>query len=226
MSTRNVLHSACRLSKRACPPDGSLIIYLASDSASKLEYGKDSTKRLAEERDEFGNYALHIFLSNASYSVAEKKVNDENDGNANAEYQIVKELVAAYPLSTSIANNDGIFPLRLAMNLGLRNTVALLVEKYPQAILMDPMLENIKVFIEVLICISMSSNACSGEEEGEAVNVDASDQSRLFSTMYFLVRSRPDVVSVGKLNLQQSTDQQAPGKPPSLFKRMIKFWKK
>jgi hypothetical protein len=65
-----------------------LIIYLASNSASKLEYGKDSAKRLADEPDETGNYALHIFLLNASYSAAEKKAKDKNDFNVNAECRI------------------------------------------------------------------------------------------------------------------------------------------
>ncbi|KAL3798620.1 hypothetical protein ACHAWO_014029 [Cyclotella atomus] len=49
--------------------------------------------------------------------------------------QIAKELVAANPLPTSIANDDGIFPLRLAMVIGLQSIVSLLVEKYPQAVL-------------------------------------------------------------------------------------------
>ncbi|KAL7509352.1 hypothetical protein ACHAXN_006360 [Cyclotella atomus] len=226
MSIPNVLHSACCLSKGSCPPDGSLIVYLASDAASKLEYGKDSTKRLADEPDETGNYALHIFLSNASYSIAEKKAKDESDDvNVNAEYQIVKELVAANPLSTSIANNDGIFPLRLAMDMGLRSVVSLLVEKYPQAVLIDPILENIKVFIEVLICISLPLNAQEHAEEGGEERVvtedDVSDQSKLLSTMYFLVRSRPDVVSVSKPISQQSLDRQAE-KSPSLFKRIAR----
>jgi hypothetical protein len=51
-----------------------------------------------------------------------------------------------------------------------------------------------------MICISLLSNAHEHDEEGEQERVATealTDQSKLLSTMYFFVRSRPDVVSVG-----------------------------
>jgi hypothetical protein len=243
MTVRNVLHSSCRLSKNSCPNDGSLILFLASPQASKLEYGKKSLKRLAEEQDDEGNYALHIFLSNESYGNTQKEVSVHNNGvnatnlgRSSVEYRIVKGLIEAHPSAIFTANNNGMLPLQLAIDTGLRNVVIpLLVQEYPQAVLMDSRLENIKMFTKMLGCISMAvkDRTCTESEDAmtetidENENVDASEQRKLFSTIYFLVRSRPDVVALGgAASLSNGVTKKQVDKQHNLFRRMVKFWKR
>jgi hypothetical protein len=243
MTVRNVLHSSCRLSKNSCLNDGSLILFLASPQASKLEYGKKSLKRLAEGQDDEGNYALHIFLSNESYGNTQKEVSVHNNGvnatnlgRSSVEYRIVKRLIEAHPSAIFTANNNGMLPLQLAIDTGLRNVIPLLVQEYPQAVLLDSRLENIKMFTKMLGCISMAlkdkitstaSEDAMTESINENENVDSSEQRKLFSTMYFLVRSRPDVVALGgAASLSNGVTKKQLDIQPNLFRRIVKFWKR
>jgi hypothetical protein len=229
---RNTLHSACHLSKSACPPDGSLILFLASEKASHLEYGKDSGMKLAEEKDELGNHALNIFVSNDSYASEDADAHDasrSSRANESVEYRIAKALLASHPSSISTPNNENNLPLKLAIQSGLRNVIALLVLEYPEAVLMDPSLENVKIFTEVLVSLfsSVQNGSNCNDEEG-TVDGDMAEESKLLSTMFYLIRSRPDVVALGGASsLAASSPQGKADRSPTLFRRVMKkLWKK
>ena len=238
ITPRNVLHSACRLSREICPHDGSLITFLASSRASRFEYGRSSAETLASDRDENGNYALHILLSNHSYASAttENPNTDERvakDTPVSSLYLVVRELISAFPSSVRIANNDDVLPLRLTMEVGCRNVVTMLVKEYPQAILMDSKLENIKVFVEVLICISQSmaeetTNGDGGAQDSPTSSNDVTvkTHAHLLTIMYFLVRSRPDVVALGgSVSSYEVLRNKQAKKTSSWFKRLVSIWK-
>ena len=157
--------------------------------------------KLPEEKDEVGNHALHIFLLNESYAnPMENGDGDDarrsNHSHQSVEYQIVKALIASHPSSISTPNDDCNLPLKLAMQSGLRNVIALLVVEYPEAVLMDPSLDNIKIFSEVLISISLSlKNRSSTNVNEEAVVAgEVPEESKMLSALFYLIRSRPDVV--------------------------------
>ncbi|KAL3798040.1 hypothetical protein HJC23_012331 [Cyclotella cryptica] len=230
ITPRNILHSACRLSKNACPSDGSLILFLASPQASLYEYGNESVTKMADEQDELGNYALHVFLSNESYAVpngdeVRGKVKDDADESTTStdcvECQIVGQLLASYPVAISTPNNAGSLPLKLAMNSGIRYVIAMLVDEYPEAVLLDPSLENSKVFIQLLGCMSLF--ATDGENNGVC------DRTIRLSTIYFFVRSRPDLVTLGG-SLLASSGLESTGsikdheKSTPLLKRWLRKW--
>lgn len=229
ITPHNILHSACRLRKQLCPQNGSLLLFIASSKASKYEYGKESTKKLAAEPDENGNCALHLFLSNESYNT-----NSEKDEmvrkeaklySSSQEYRIVKELIKVNPKTTSVANSNNVLPLRLAMDTGLRNVISLLVTEYPQAVFMDPKLDNIKVFAEILVCISCDSAERVANNETDNTGIgNKNEETTCLSTMFFLIKSRPDVVVYG---VSVSKLLQEPQPPPkkSMFAKMSRFWK-
>lgn len=241
ISPRNILHTACRLPRHLCPSDGSLLVFLSSPEASFLEYGNDSLAKLAEEQDEDGNYALHFLLSNESYA-ADAKVppqtkTDDVDANNRANdpsttqtadivSQIVLQLTASYPRAVSTPNNNGKLPLQLAMNHGIRNAISILVKEYPEAVLLDSTLENIKYYVYVLACITLpiskrddqeagrmkennnalQPNADHSSNENGIESMQRDDDLVSFTTLYDLLRSRPNVVSFGGAEfLKQNT---------------------
>ncbi|KAL7522727.1 hypothetical protein ACHAWX_007400 [Stephanocyclus meneghinianus] len=229
VTPRNILHSACRLSRNVCPSDGSLILFLISPKASIYEYGYDSEIKIADERDQLGNCALHIFLSNCSYVIpvdnkvrgVVKHVPDESASSIGyVECLIVRQLIVSKPLAISTPNNEGNLPLKLAMKSGMRNVVALLVMEYPQAVLCDLSLENIKLFIRLIGCLSLF--APDGANNGEG------DLTKRLSAMYFLMKSRPDVVALGGSLSVSSTaglNKNQLDKPTTpLIKRWLRKW--
>ena len=221
----NILHSVCQLRKDLCPQNGSLHLFLASSKASKYEYGKESTKELAAEQDGVGNYALHLFLSNESYVMHYEKdeivPKEAKPCSSSQEYRIVEKLIAVHPKITSIPNDNNVLPLRLAMDTGLRNVISLLVTEYPQAVLMDPRLDNIKLFSEILICISRNLAERITNNEPENRN----EETTCLNTMLFLIKSRPDVVVYGVSASKLVQEIQPPHKK-SMFTKMSRFWKR
>ena len=208
---------------------------MTSARAPRFEYGRRSTHALAADQDQHGNYALHILLSNQSYAstASDNQNTDEHvaEDVTTTLCLFVRELIAAYPPAVLVPNNDGVLPLRLAMKNGLRNVVALLVEEYPQAILKDSTLENMKVFTELLICISqfMEEKTMGGDSgaQSSSNSHEAAIKKRdhLLSVIFFLIRSRPDVVSLGGSASPNETLCNKQAQSPSWFKRVIGSWK-
>ena len=226
ITPRNLLHSACRLSRNVCPSDGSLILFLISPKASIYEYGNEGVIKMADERDQLGNYALHIFLSNCSYVIPVsnevrgqvKHVADESTSHIGCvECQIVRQLIASNPFAISTPNNEGNLPLKLAMKSGMGSAVALLVMGYPQAVLCDSSLENIKAFIRLIGCLSLF--ASDGANDGTC------DLTKLLSAVYFLVKSRPDVVALGG-SLSVSSRAESTGLNKNQLDKPTPFMKK
>jgi len=216
--TKNVLHSACRLPKSVCPSDGSLIKYLCTEDAWKLEgrsvYDRLPILCLATEKDDNGDLPLHLFLSNKTYpggrshSVDVASPANEDDIAAATERELIKALLDKNVLiSTPNSNNE--LPLHLAMRAGRRQAVGILVIKYPQAVLLDDDLDNNWLFMHVLSCISIPKKLCSSPELRDT-------ERKCLDTMFELVRARPDIVSLGGTNGEEDTNK----------KKKSKWWKK
>jgi len=124
-SRRNVLQMACLLPRDACPYNGLLISYLCSTNASTLEVQAISSRTLSTRRwersnvttnnggiptinmagevEEDGNYALHLFLLNKSYS----RVTDNSDTNNDNKLQRTTEVNILHALID--AHHDAIY---------------------------------------------------------------------------------------------------------------------
>ena len=214
---RNVLHSACLLPRHSCPSDGSLLTYLCSGDASKLEVearaGTDVPfDNLACEVDERGNHALHLFLSNESYARGGSNAETTtagDDGDATlrtAENEITVALLNAYRKAISIPDGNGDLPLRIAMKAGRRRAVPALLAEYPEAVFSDGSMLDIKFYVQVLGFISvpphdffLANDEFDGRDDGGSADDDVTErakiQRRCITTMFNLVRARPDVVS-------------------------------
>ena len=219
IAERNVLHSACLLPRHSCPSDGSLLTYLCSGDASKLEVkaraGTDVPfDILASEVDERGNHALHLFLSNESYCARggnAETTTAGDDGDATllrtAENKITGALLDGYRNAISIPNGNGDLPLRIAMKAGRRQAVPALLAEYPEAVFSDGSMLDIKFYVHVLGCISVPPHdffpvygEFDGRDDGGGADDDATKrakiiQRRCVTIMFNLVRARPDVVS-------------------------------
>ena len=203
---RNVLHSACLLPRRSCPSDGSLLTYLCSGDASKLEVearaGTDVPfDNLASEVDERGNHALHLFLSNESYARGGSNAETTtagDDGDATllrtAENKIAVALLNAYRKAISIPDGNGDFPLQIAMKAGRRRAVPALLSEYPEAVFSDGSMLDAKLYVQVLGCISVPPHDFRGAADDDDTE-RAKIQRRCITTMFNLVRARPDVAS-------------------------------
>ena len=222
--TKNVLHSACRLPSSVCP-DGSLIKYLCSEDAWKLEgrsvYDRLPILCLTTERDGNGDLPLHLFLSNKTYAggrshsvdVASPANEDDIAAAAAAAAATERELIKALLdknvlISTPNSNNE--LPLHLAMRAGRRQAVGILAIEYYKAVLLDDDLDNNCLFMHVLSCISIPRRLCSSG------TVLCDTEKTCLDTMFQLVRARPDIVSLGGTN----------GKEDKNKKEKSKWWKK
>ncbi len=147
-SSMNVLHAACRL-----PPscsNGKIIQFLLSPEVTSME----NDRNLAEERDDNGNYALHIFLSNASNL---RDVNNDDNSLFTAAVQLYKK----YPEAISTPNNADRLPFDIATKYMKKQSkvgisiLSFLVIQYPQAVLLDPSLENVKLLTSIFGAIAI-----------------------------------------------------------------------
>jgi hypothetical protein len=166
---------------------------------------------LASEVDERGNHALHLFLSNESYARGGSNAETTtagDDGDATllrtAENKIAVALLNAYRKAISIPDGNGDLPLRIAMKAGRRRAVPALLAEYPEAVFSDGSMLDAKLYVQVLGCISVPphdfflANDEFGGRDGGSADDDterAKIQRRCITTMFNLVRARPDVVS-------------------------------
>ena len=144
------------------------------------------------------------------------------------ESQIVRQLIASCPLAISTPNKQNRLPLQLAMQSRQRrggeidSVILTLVLEYPQAVLLDASVDNIKLFVHVLGCIALSNiknddgvDRNGVDEDGGGVHGAAMDDAtkneagaddeckpkrelhvRFLTTMFILIRGRPDVLSL------------------------------
>eukprot|EP00571_Detonula_confervacea_P007080 CAMPEP_0172323376 /NCGR_PEP_ID=MMETSP1058-20130122/48558_1 /TAXON_ID=83371 /ORGANISM="Detonula confervacea, Strain CCMP 353" /LENGTH=591 /DNA_ID=CAMNT_0013039353 /DNA_START=23 /DNA_END=1798 /DNA_ORIENTATION=- len=218
---KSVLQSACLLPRSVCPANGSLLTYLSSDNVSKMEANvRDDAKlpivNMAAEADENGNHALHLFVSNKSYgNASNSKSSDEappggsrdcamdtNTPHGNTEHKIMQVLIDKDPNTVHIPNSNGELPLHIAMKSGRRRAVAMLVVEYPEAVLLDDNMDDLKLFMHILGCISVPQKVCPERNGVNGNHSNANDENqakiqlRCLATMFGLVRARPDIVSL------------------------------
>ena len=218
-SRRNVLQMACLLPRAACPYDGSLISYLCSTNASTLEVQDISSRTLSTRRwersngttnnggiptinmagevEEGGNYALHLFLLNKSYSRA---TNNSDKSNYNellhtTEVNILHALIDAHHDAISIRNANGEFPLHIAMKAGRRRAVSILLTEYPVAVLHNASMFNVHHYVHILGCITAPINLIGVGEHNSSCRYD-DVECRCVTIIFNLLRARPDIVSV------------------------------
>ena len=97
-----------------------------------------------------------------------------------------------------IPNKDDQLPLHIATKSGQRLAIALLVMKYPEAVLLGEI--NINLFMHVLGCISVPPAGVNGDDN----SASEEDHTNCLTTMFDLVRARPDIVSLGCSRPQKS----------------------
>lgn len=225
---KNVLQSACLLPRNTCPSDGSLLSYLCSADASELEtWARESASaergrrlrrqrlvavNMASEADERGNLALHLLLSNESYvhgGNTEIATGDDTEAHlCTLEHKNVMSLLTLYHEANLTPNGRGDLPLQIAMKAGRRRAMPGLLTSYPVAAFSEESLHNIKFYVSVLGCISVPArffhgrgvNDVSYDEERHANNV------LYITTMYALVRARPDIVSLAGGGIPKSDE--------------------
>jgi len=206
----NVLQSACLLPLSACPPNNSLLKYLCSDDASKLEaearddhYAatKPTTINMASEKDENGNLALHLYASNKSYVVRR--------------LQIIKLILNSYPSAISTTNNNNELPLQIAMRSGQRLAVAGLLLEYPEAVLLDEDMNDNKLFMHALSCISSPMINMKDLRDGA--------YERQLTTMFKLLTARPDIVSLAGTGAKSEKDRNIQPKKKKWWKNLNPF---
>ena len=244
--SRNVLHSACLLPQHSCPSDGSLLTYLCSDHASRLEVKARAGANvpfdnLASEVDGRGNHALHLFLSNESYARggnAETAAGDDSDAAlGTVENKIMAALLNGNREAISIPDSNGDLPLRIAMKAGRRRAVTALLVEYPEAVFFDSSMLDIKLYVQVLGCISVPPDCFLGNDEfdGRDDGGSADDatkrakvQRRCITIMFNLVRARPDLVSFAGSGTPELNEEAAKSnegsKEGSLERKKMKKW--
>lgn len=193
---RNVLQSACLLPKRTCPSE--LLAYLSSKDAMKLEgevrdgIPKSSSINMAEEKNENGDLALHLLASNKSLRGSTKNILPVSGRKLLAlrceVYSITKAILDSYPSAISTPNSNNELPLRIAMRAGRRQTVAGLLLEYPEAVLLDEDMNDNKLFMHALSCISSPMIYTKDLRDGA--------DERHLTTMFKLLTARPDIVSL------------------------------
>ncbi len=194
-TARNALHAACLLPWSVGPSDGSLIKYLARSRWVLNGVVLGDGRVMAEEEDSDGNLALHLFVSNMSYSHCKRGSNDSmaniskhlgKQSLCNLE-DVVRILIMVNPKAVLTPNKDNMLPLRLAMKAGRRYAIALLVMKYPGAVHADECFTDIKLLGHLLSCLSdevlIKSQAVLGAPNA------------CLSTMFQLLRARPDIIT-------------------------------
>ncbi|KAL7531327.1 hypothetical protein ACHAXR_004881 [Thalassiosira sp. AJA248-18] len=204
----NILQLACLLPQSVCPSDGSLLAFLSSTDAFKLEGkvrgGNESISiNMAAEADDNGNLALHLFASNKSYANCKSSGESDMDNSApqsNTEYKIMKALLDQNHDAILIPNKNDQLPLHIAMKSGRRLAIALLVMKYPEAVAVLLGEINTNMFMHVLGCISVPPAGVNGDDD--SANVE--DHTNCLTTMFDLVRARPDIVSLAGSRPQKS----------------------
>jgi len=203
--SRNILQLACLLPSGSCPPNGALIQYLASNNTFKLErQARDvdqasSSVNMAEEKDENGDSALHLFVSNKTYTNASSSKLACKSLNAGVECRVISSLLHSYRGAVATPNKANDLPLRIAMKAGRRQAVAVLVLEHPDAALLDESMQSTKLFMHLLGCISVPSKVCStGSDESNTSEQqsEAEIQMKCLTTMFGLLRHRPDVLSM------------------------------
>lgn len=170
---------------------GYLITHFAGQNGKMLEAEcrDDDWSNMAAEEDEHGNFALHYFVSNRSYISDTPRNSTEVDArhmNIWWDYEVTYKLWHAHPPALSTPNRDNQLPLQIALLAGREQIVSFLLIKYPEAALRVNSMDNIHVFIHLLGYISIENRVMKVYYPGEC-----------FSTMYFLVRLRPDIVGYG-----------------------------
>jgi hypothetical protein len=92
------------------------------------------------------------------------------------------------------------------MKAGRRRAVPALLAEYPEAVFSDGSMLDIKFYVQVLGCISvpphdffLANDEFDGRDDGGSADDDVTErakiQRRCITTMFNLVRARPDVVS-------------------------------
>ncbi|KAL3816049.1 hypothetical protein ACHAXA_010354 [Cyclostephanos tholiformis] len=236
VKTINVLQSVCLLPHNTCPSDGSLITFLCSKKTSKLEattrdrsnvrtreHDYVTVPNMTSETDEHGNLALHLFLSNESHV---------RGGNAEIvatlENQILSALLHRYHEAISIPNSSGDQPLQIAMKAGRRRVLPPLLAAYPDAVFSDESTLDIKFYVHVLGCMSVPSIFFF--KGGDMGNISDDDEKqanirRCFTTMFHLVRARPNITSLVGSGIPESNEGGADitlGSKDGLLERMTK----
>ena len=192
----NILHAACllplELDEYSHSP--SLINdFLCIFHGNRInEDGDDLVNIMAKNEDNNGNRALHLFVSNESY----RNNNDHfcfdermgSDYNYKLKMNTLRGLVNADPTAIYHPNNDNILPLELAMKAGRRCSIALLLSKYPDAVHMIECLSDIKLFPHLLSCLT--------DKVVMTNQIQPYEPKISLSTMFHLLRARPDVVSL------------------------------
>ncbi len=194
-TARNALHAACLLPWSVGPSDGSLIKYLARTTWEHNGVVLGDGQVMAEEEDSNGNLALHLFVSNMSYSHCRRGSDDSmasiskrlgKQSLCNLEYDVVRVLMTVNPKAVFTPNKDNMLPLQLAMMAGRRYAIALLVMKYPGAVHADERFGDIKLLGHLLSCLSdkvlIKSQAVIGKPQA------------CLSTTFQLLRARPDII--------------------------------
>lgn len=102
----------------------------------------------------------------------------------NFEHGILDRLLANDPAAVFIQNRDHKLPLHLAMNAGRRYAVIKLLTLHPDAVHLNDSVDDIKVYMQLLCCM---------DDDANEVNVSSCVRIRYFSTMFQLLRSRPDI---------------------------------
>lgn len=223
---RNVLQSASLLPRSLCPSDGSLLTYLSSDTVSTLEAkvradAKFPVINMAEETTCQGNLALHLFVSNESYagdsdSNASDQDANNDTSNSSAEDKILDALLDKNRSAVRTANSNDELPLHIAMKAGRRRAVATLLVEYPEAVLLYDSFDNIKLIMHILSSISVAKEC--GHEDASSEN-----KFRYLTTMFALVRARPDIVSLAGSSRPEPESKKEESRG-GLFKTK-KWWK-
>ncbi|KAL9188927.1 hypothetical protein ACHAXT_011417 [Thalassiosira profunda] len=228
----NVLHAACRLPRSACPFDGSLLIYLCSPDATKLEakVREKPSDDMSIDVDEEGNQALHVFVSNASYVTPSNGNNTNSDASEEcdntaylrAEWKIMqalgvfdKDRKTGFTPSSWTPNDRDQLPLHIAMKTGRRHAVAILLLESPKVVLQGDTAIDAKIFAHVLGSIAVPQFIIPDEDaDMNDSNFDTIVRQHCHTIMFDLVRARPDIVSLaGATACGRNSDRNAAYRP-------------
>jgi hypothetical protein len=224
-SRMNVLQMACLLPRAVCSYDGSLISYLSSTNASILEVQSISSRTLSTRRwernnlgtnnggiptitmagevdEEDGNYALHLFLLNNSYTRTTNDVDETKDNVLlhTTEIDVLRALIDAYHDAISIRNANGEYPIDIAMRTGRRRAVPILLTEYPDAVMNNDSMFNVHHYVHILGCISTPISSSIGNEDNNRRCPYDDVECRCLTIMFNLLRARPEIVSVASSN--------------------------
>ena len=184
---QNVLHLACRLQYRDCPPDGILIERLLHPNVLQLEaYDRGTMWRetidMAAEVDVNGNLPFHLFLSNNTWPSSRLTSSE-----ISTEMHMI-HLLSSGPLiyANFHPNRDGKLPVKLAMQAGRKLSTWYLTLANAAAVFFDETMRDVKLFAH-LLCLMTSSST--------EFNIHTLDRRYFLNATFILLRGRPELFS-------------------------------